>query len=79
MMLISMVKFVFRKNCHRKGWDQKDFIVELKVKMTTTKTCLHEEVYQQRCIGSYASVSPWDYIYYGKLYGYHYGSLIISL
>lgn len=78
MMLISKVIFVFHKNYQRKGWDQKDFIVELEVKMNTSETCLHEEVCQQRCIGSCASVSLCDYVYYGKLYGYQ-GSLIMLL
>lgn len=77
MMLTSKGKFVFHKNCHRKGWDQKDFIVELKVRINTSEVCLYEEVYQRRCIGSSASVFPCDYVYYGKLYGYHYSSLII--
>lgn len=43
VILISKVKFVFHKNFHRKGWDQKDFIVELEVKMNTGETCLHED------------------------------------
>lgn len=40
MTLISKPKFVFPKNCHGKGWDQKDFIVELEIKKNTSEICL---------------------------------------